>query len=195
MFYLFFLIQFILSLISIYLFNQLKKYQYLANHDSLTGLLNRSEIENQLIKRMKYVKKNPDTCILYYLIDIDNFKQINDSKGHSYGDKVLKIVSNVLLLSIRTNHSNKIKFDLLRNDIIGRIGGDEFIIILLIKKNQKHTISNIIRNRIYETLDCCTLSIGLSTFTSVNKINMEDILNKADKKLYQAKNNGKGQLC
>ena len=90
-----------------------------SKYDFLTGLYNRETFEKEF---ENFVNKNinPDKKSFLIILDLDNFKKVNDSLGHIIGDRVLEEASNVL------------KSNLKSSDIIGRLGGDEFIILLKI---------------------------------------------------------------
>ena len=94
----------------------LKKIQYQATHDALTGLLNRREFEARVSKSLTLYENNPTHAMC--LIDLDSFKAVNDACGHAAGDQLLKQLSEFLLPKIR------------RSDFFGRLGGDEFGIFL-----------------------------------------------------------------
>lgn len=93
-----------------------QKLAYQAAHDSLTGLLNRKEFETRLGKILAATRKNDSHALLY--IDLDQFKIINDTCGHSAGDELLRQVTALLHAKLRTR------------DTLARLGGDEFGVIL-----------------------------------------------------------------
>jgi len=145
-----------------------------AKYDSLTGLLNRRGVLKEL--------SSEEGAVLY--MDIDHFKNINDTYGHEKGDEVLKILGQVLKKSFR------------KNDIIGRWGGEEFVVVLpktdyLSALKLAEKLRNIIENTDYNGLHA-TASIGVSEFKS--KKGFEESLEKADKALYEAKNSGRNQV-
>lgn len=96
---------------------QKEALHYQANYDSLTGLKNRAFFNKKLQKSIDMARKKKFQIALLF-IDLDQFKQINDSLGHDIGDEVLKIVANRLKRKIRTN------------DLLSRLGGDEFTVIM-----------------------------------------------------------------
>ncbi|MGR9088787.1 MAG: PAS domain S-box protein, partial [Gammaproteobacteria bacterium] len=101
---------------------------YIANHDPLTGLLNRMEFHNRLTHALSTVRRHSTKLALMFL-DLDRFKLINDTLGHRIGDLLLQSVSDRLKSSIRSN------------DILSRLGGDEFIVLL----NDIHQIDDVAR--------------------------------------------------
>ena len=173
-----------------------EKAEKLANIDSLTGLTNRRYFYNKMktVLSSKYNRKN--TYGILFLIDLDNFKRINDSLGHLVGDECLRKVSENLLSDI----------NLLDGDVsLSRIAGDEFAFMLgtlNIPYNEVREkaieISEKISKRFNKkiTLDgreyIITVSIGISIF-SVMKSKVKDIIQEADLALYEAKRLGKNQ--
>ncbi|PWM47565.1 MAG: GGDEF domain-containing protein [Clostridiales bacterium] len=140
--------------------------------DSFTGLYNK----NYSIKLIKDIfnKKNKQKHALVF-IDIDNFKKINDTLGHFAGDDILKLFS------------EKIKSVVRKHDIIGRFGGDEFIILIQDIKN-KNEIEAVLQRLMQCDNDnySFTVSIGVSVF-SQDGSDFNDLFKKADRALYQSK--------
>ncbi len=162
------------------------KLRDLAFYDHLTHLYNRSMILQQLTDYIKLAKRyNKVFAVLF--IDLDGFKNINDTEGHAVGDEVLKIVA------------SRIKESLRDSDNTGRIGGDEFIVIL----NELHNFSNaqVIASKIIESLSrtitikyksiYINASIGISLFPE-NGETTEILIRNADMAMYEAKKIGKG---
>lgn len=159
----------------------------LANTDSLTGLLNRrymmSEIETEKIN----VDRGGMSFTLI-MIDVDNFKQINDQYGHDGGDFVLVTLA------------EKIKFGLRKNDLISRWGGDEFLIMLPeVELATSQIVAEKIRKRIlnspfifHETDIPVTITLGVSQCDRNTGIGSS--LRKADLALYKGKQGGKNRI-
>jgi len=156
----------------------------LANFDPLTGLANRTFVElkfNEAIKK----SASQNTSLTLYFIDLDRFKPINDSFGHKAGDLLLKAVAN------RLNNATR------ETDLVARIGGDEFIILVenlthdqSYRKARKISLSIshpylIDNNEVY--IGSC---IGISTFPDDGN-DMETLMGKADAAMYSVKKNGK----
>ena len=146
-----------------------------AKYDPLTKLLNRRGV-------LKELNSEEEGAVLY--MDIDHFKNINDTYGHEKGDEVLKKLGKILKKSFR------------KNDIIGRWGGEEFVVVLpKTDYLSAFKLAEILRNKIEKT-DFngvkATISIGVSEFK--NKKEFEEALEKADDALYQAKNSGRNQV-
>ncbi len=158
-----------------------KYIEYLSFHDELTGLFNRRYFENA-IRRLNNSRQLPISIIMG---DLNDLKVINDSYGHSKGDKYLKIIANVLKESIRGE------------DILARVGGDEFAIIL-------PKADEIIANRIIERItngcneinnhsnlpEDLSISLGYAIKNS-KKDDLVEVFNQADRIMYEIKNNQK----
>ncbi len=156
--------------------------------DELTGILNRRIFMSHLSMAIKsYPKCNTDTSFL--MLDIDHFKKINDHFGHQIGDYIIKHVTNICQLELR---------DI---DIIGRIGGEEFAIILNNTCEQKaYDIANRLRLRIqntpYELNDSSitvTISIGLSQLQESDH-EYKDVFSRSDKAMYYSKRKGRNRV-
>ena len=165
-----------------------KKLEILAMTDQLTALANRRRMSYELEACLqKYTEsKVPFTIIMF---DLDNFKTINDTFGHDAGDVVLVEFSNVLKFNLRTD------------DIICRIGGDEFLVICpstdadgaLKIATKLHKKINKIRIEFKNACWIGSASIGVVTVN--DKIAAKDkILKAADKSVYDAKNAGKNKV-
>jgi diguanylate cyclase (GGDEF)-like protein/PAS domain S-box-containing protein len=164
-----------------------EKIEYLAHHDPLTNLPNRLLLNARLnISLDKCVELGQKLAIFF--IDIDNFKIINDTYGHSIGDKIINLVAQRLQKNIR------------KNDTISRIGGDEFIIVIedIIEQKNVEKIANKILNdfidpiKLEEYLFDTSVSMGISIFPN-HGLNAEDLIKHADTAMYSAKNSGKNQ--
>ncbi len=162
--------------------------EHLANIDALTGAYNRRFLSNFTESYLKIVKREKSIFSLM-IVDIDDFKFVNDTYGHNVGDEIL-----ILLV-------DQMK-DLLReNDIIVRFGGDEFI-VLLPDTNQENTIN--VANKLLEKINeirCpfkdefigVTVSIGTAEYNK-NDENIESIIRRADESLYTSKHKGKNTV-
>ncbi len=160
--------------------------EYLANHDPLTGLANRLLFLDRLGQSTKHAKRSKTTISVLFL-DLDRFKEVNDTYGHEVGDKLLQAVAKKLQASVR------------EEDSIARLGGDEFTIILQdIDDNDIITTANKITALMQEkiTIDAkdiyTTFSIGISRFPE-DGVTPEILLRNADTAMYKAKEMGKNQ--
>ncbi len=164
-----------------------QKLAYQAAHDSLTGLLNRKEFENRLSKILISTRKNDIHALLY--LDLDQFKIINDSCGHSAGDKLLRQVTALLHSKLRTR------------DTLARLGGDEFAVILEhCPRDQAlqvaHTLRELVQNFRFQWQGktfTIGVSIGIFSITYGNQ-GIEHALNAADSACYAAKEQGRNQV-
>lgn len=157
----------------------MEKYKRLSETDPLTGLLNRRAFQEQ-VENCLYEEQ---TAVLLFM-DIDHFKHLNDSYGHSVGDEALKIVSCVLRDSFRST------------DIIARFGGDEFIVLVRNMQNDdpiKQKI-DVFNQNLHQMIEKSHISSDFTISIRVRFVKNEDDFEKiymdADKDMYQAKNNG-----
>lgn len=181
----------IIAIIYIKDINEQKKHelelQKKADRDPLTGLLNRNaslvQIENALFE----TAKNDEISVMF-MIDIDNFKQVNDTYGHIAGDTVLREMAKKLSTFFR------------KEDILGRIGGDEFIVFLsnipgkstaLEKATQIcHSMNNVYFLNSRQCTVSCSVGIAFAPFHGNS---FDTLYEKADTALYHSKNQGKNQ--
>jgi diguanylate cyclase (GGDEF)-like protein/PAS domain S-box-containing protein len=175
--------------------NELKRteldLQHLATHDPLTGLPNRYLLVDRLTRNLAHAKRARSIFAVFF-IDVDDFKAINDARGHEFGDLVLRSIGAILTGTIRGS------------DTVARIGGDEFVIILetLGGRQDAKLVADKILRRIAKpfTLDQhevkLTVSIGISFYPD-NTGDAEVLLRAADYAMYLAKGQGKNswQLC
>ena len=159
--------------------------EYQASHDKLTGLLNRNRFDELYSKEIKKSKRYRNELSII-LLDIDNFKSINDTYGHQIGDEVLKEISKLILTNVR------------EADVCVRWGGEEFLILLphtnldgaiVVAEKIRTTISSIPISK--ENL-IVTSSFGVSQMEDEDDENT--LITKSDKYLYEAKNNGKNKV-
>jgi len=154
---------------------------YKASHDTLTGLVNRNIFEDRLEQAILSAKRNKTKVALFF-IDLDKFKQVNDSFGHKAGDYVLQSIS------------RRMKQELREKDTLARIGGDEFILIIEninevkdIEKLAKKLLNAIEKPIHYENnILNLSASIGISIYPG-DSINAQMLLQYADTAMYRAK--------
>lgn len=159
------------------------RWRHKARTDALTGLYNRNAVKEMV---SELIDKAKDVSFSLLFIDIDNFKKINDSMGHLFGDKVLRHVAKKIENSLRCT------------DIVGRIGGDEFIVVLkdLVKKEsvekKAEEVCQIFRGefKLEDKEYKISGSVGIARYPLDSK-DYEELLHKADQALYYAKNRGK----
>jgi len=164
--------------------NSQNRLEELSKTDQLTKVRNRLFIDESLQKQYYRFFRNDEKCSLI-LIDIDFFKDVNDNFGHIIGDLFLVEFSTILKENIR------------ESDTVGRWGGEEFLIILPhTDKNEANNVAQILKNIIsnfkFSKVGHRTASFGISEFQI--GLNAEQVLDNADKALYQSKNNGRNQI-
>lgn len=164
-----------------------RQLRVLMERDSLTGLLNHTKSEEYL--EVEIARANRQNMPLTFaMIDIDHFKSVNDTYGHAVGDKVIKSLTRLLQQSLR------------KTDVIGRYGGEEFVVILVNTDNSagymvmdkiRHKFENI-RHRHNGKTFVSTFSCGIASYPTVT--NSGELQKVADEALYRAKNNGRNQI-
>ncbi len=160
--------------------------KHLAEHDPLTGLINRSIFEDRVEQAILLAKRQKSSLAILF-IDLDAFKQINDLYGHALGDLILRATANRLLSCIRDM------------DSCARYGGDEFVILLQDVKNEEniiHIVKTILQHfskkLVIDQQDLTvTLSIGIAMYP---KDGEESLIKKADRAMYFVKKHGKNNF-
>ena len=166
-----------------------EKLQHQVYHDGLTGLANaaryRETLERALIRARRH-----NTFVGVVMLDMDNFKKINDTLGHSAGDELLIQVSQRMQATLRGD------------DMVARLGGDEFMVLF----EDLHTTSNLVSAleklmqafstpfKVENTNLRVSPSIGVTTFPGDNH-DSETLIKNADAAMYRAKNDGGGRYC
>lgn len=152
-----------------------RELEALSRRDALTGVLNRYAFAEALRKEMVRAKRSSAPLSILYL-DVDNFKEINDTQGHHKGDEVLQLIARSLIESSR------------EIDIIARVGGDEFCVVL---PGADEDAANAYRSRFINILrDCCkgvSVSIGISVSGPVEYVEPDAMITAADFKMYNEK--------
>ena len=163
-----------------------ERIRFMANHDALTGLPNRALLQDRLEQALRYAQR-ADHWVTVAFIDLDNFKIINDTLGHTAGDELLKTVASRMVSCLRSV------------DTVVRIGGDEFVVLLVDQKKSVDCISSTvakIRAAIGEPLEIAgqtlrvSSSIGLANYPNDGK-DADTLLGNADAAMYRAKELGR----
>lgn len=159
---------------------------YLATHDALTGLPNRTLLKDRLDQAISHAKRHDD-CVSVVFIDLDKFKDINDSLGHNAGDELLKTVAKRMVGCVRST------------DSVVRLGGDEFVIILAEQPkivDFTHQALDRLRAAIAQPINLAghdlnvTCSIGVVNYPSDGE-DTDSLLANADAAMYRAKESGR----
>jgi two-component system cell cycle response regulator len=162
-----------------------RSLQFQATHDPLTGLFNRGAIVGLLQKELSRGQRER-TSVSIILVDLDHFKQINDTQGHSAGDAVLRRVAERMQSSVRSY------------DSVGRYGGEEFLIVLAGCSSRMGTeraekIRLTLAEPSPDSVDSrITVSMGVAS--ALGPAKMEELLSLADAALYRAKRNGRNRV-
>lgn len=174
---------------SMYLKRRESGLQKEALHDSLTGLGNKGLFEAQLLQAAKRAERDQEKLGLL-VIDLDNFKAVNDKYGHKVGDQLLQQVSERIVKELRAS------------DVVARIGGDEFAAILIKPKSAEliHSIAQKLEKELSATpynINGTILKVGASVGSSIlpdDNTNLDALFTLADKGMYQRKNTKKAAM-
>ena len=163
-----------------------EKLRYQTEIDRMTGLLNKvttEEVASSILRNAP----NQEHALL--VIDIDNFKKINDSEGHQAGDAAIAALSKLLLRCFR------------QTDVVGRIGGDEFVVLMvnvpsedIARRKVKHLTEAVRVGTAADAPGGVSISIGYA-LTGGEGVTYETLFRRADEALYEAKRSGKSRAC
>lgn len=167
-----------------------ERYRYMHKmimHDGLTGVLNHAAIHEALRRDVALMARSSD-CLAVVLLDVDNFKQVNDNYGHPAGDQVLKSLSRMLRQRLRAS------------DIVGRYGGEEFLMVMRhTTASQARLIVDAIRqdfarisHRLAGSEIAVSFSAGIADYPSYTEAEL--LIDAADRALYQAKHDGRNRV-
>lgn len=159
----------------------LKNISKFSEIDSLSQLLNRGALEKKIKKKISNKKIESQAM---FLIDLDNFKQLNDTKGHQVGDEIIKIVG------------EKLKLIFGKEFILGRLGGDEFLVYLEnpSSENILHHYAEKILNNLKFNSDNVVVEASIGAiYDTTKKFSFEELYNLSDINLYETKNTQKGK--
>lgn len=172
--------------------DQLREYQYfIATHDALTGLPNRQLFEDRANKALAQAQREASAFAIGF-IDLDRFKQVNDSHGHAIGDALLRTVGQLLSESVRST------------DTVARVGGDEFLLLLAPLRHNAEAEANATVQRLREKIAALrqvegrdiriSASIGLSFFPQHGRT-LDSLLICSDQAMYAAKRRLQGTIA
>ena len=162
--------------------DKLKELEQLVVTDHLTGLLDRRGLEKELSRELARSRRE-GSALAIMVIDLDHFKKINDERGHARGDRFLRDFTSLLRRRLR------------EQDLVGRIGGEEFVVVLQAALEEAAAVAESLRAVAEEKLALTvedgllagTLSIGVCTFNSMEHVDGEALIAAADRLMYQAK--------
>jgi diguanylate cyclase (GGDEF)-like protein len=169
-----------------------------SESDALTGLANRHSFDTQFAELWKRALVS-GTALSVVVVDVDNFKQLNDSYGHLYGDEVLRRIASLLQQALRA-----------KDDFAARFGGEEFVILLpATHQAAALRVAERLRKMVelagfpaldssqkpYDTTTVATVSCGVATAYPTHRNVPEQVLEAADRAMYQAKANGRNCVC
>ena len=171
-------------------FQRFSSIKNIVIYDTLTGLYNRRYIEEKLggEAQKSFYGRTPLSLVM---VDIDHFKKVNDTLGHTEGDQALCKISSLLKNSVR------------KKDIVARYGGEEFILILPETFLEEsfviaERIRRLVENTSFEVGKAqvnLTVSMGISNFPSHRAKSKEELIRMADQALYDAKGGGRNKVC
>jgi diguanylate cyclase len=162
-----------------------QRLRHLADHDPLSGLYNRRRFELELERELAHGDGSGRAVVL--VLDVDGFKQINDTLGHAKGDAVIAMIGDILRERLRTS------------DVNARLGGDEFALILrrtnlaqaeVVAAAIHELLCEGLSELVGEPLAPVTVSVGLATIEGDRSINADEVLTRADRAMYEAKRAG-----
>ena len=175
------------------LYSQRKTLEFLSSFDGLTGITNRRYFDEHL--KIEWDRAHEDSALLgLIIIDVDHFKLYNDNYGHLAGDDCLKKVADSISKSLKRS-----------TDFVSRYGGEEFVVILpganfssamRIAENIRADVEAMkIPHELSEASDYVTVSLGASSMMPIKESSPEELIKKADKALYRAKENGRNRAA
>ena len=157
-----------------------------ASKDALSGLLNRATLEQSIKERLSAMTQE-ESCALF-IVDLDNFKQVNDTLGHRAGDQAIRQAGRILSSIFRAS------------DIVGRLGGDEFIIFVGASSQVEETrekLQKLLCRYVRKMEECWPLAHSTISAGGVygdQPMTFAQLYKRADQVLYQVKQKGKGRI-
>jgi diguanylate cyclase (GGDEF)-like protein len=165
-----------------------RKLVWQADHDGLTGIMNRRAFEERVTRALNS-KRASEYPLSLLFIDLDHFKQVNDSAGHAAGDELLKQLGKLMQSRIR------------ENDVLARLGGDEFAIMLTACPNDMaEKIATVVRDSVANlnfVWESATYQVGASigvVHVPPQWATLDECMAAADAACYKAKHNGRNEI-
>ncbi|HEY3288374.1 MAG TPA: diguanylate cyclase [Gemmatimonadaceae bacterium] len=167
------------------------RLEVLAHTDPLTQVLNRRALTVRLASELERARRY-DSVLTLLMVDLDHFKNVNDTYGHLVGDEVLREVATLLQNEVRSV------------DVVARYGGEEFVVVLpetslvgattFAERIREHVAATPFAGSLVEPLHL-TASIGVSSYPSATITTVDDLFARADEALYRAKADGRNRVC
>ncbi|MCL6634589.1 MAG: EAL domain-containing protein [Peptococcaceae bacterium] len=166
-----------------------KQLQHLATHDFLTNIPNRQFLEEALERAVARARRGIGSALL--LLDLDNFKLVNDTLGHAAGDEMLITLTGIFKNNLR------------EGDLLARLGGDEFAVLLEgITAGEAGTVAEKLRRKVEESelclvmhRSCFNLTVSIGVVTVDGSVGPQKLLSLADNALYAAKEGGRNRIA
>ena len=163
-----------------------KKLEKLAYLDPMTGIANRRRFFEK-VNTLFHQNRSNHSPVHLFIVDIDKFKEINDTFGHDVGDEVIRVFVSI------------VKSELGKNDCFARIGGDEFILLMQMSKEKALSVVEKIQDKIFETHSLLgsdvnfSVSMGMTKIEDIDK-NIDTVIKRADINLYNEKRSKRSSL-
>jgi len=168
-----------------YMSNLAKEYEHNASYDELTQIYNRAMFNKIMETKIKKAELDSSYNFVFMIFDIDFFKRVNDTYGHSKGDEVLKTIASIVKSHIRSE------------DLFARWGGEEFVLSFDVELQRGKEIAENLRKNLqeyeHEGIGVITCSFGVTEYKE--KDTLPKLLARADKALYDAKEQGRNRVC
>jgi diguanylate cyclase (GGDEF)-like protein len=162
-----------------------KRFRHLAHHDSLTGLASRLVLEDRIKVAIEGARRHQNGLALL-MVDLDRFKEINDTYGHQAGDEVLRVTAERLLEAVRAS------------DTVVRLGGDEFVVLLpgIQDPRAAEQVASVLVSSLSAPVSFAGVELSVSVSVGVGtafaaELNADELLRRADIALYCAKDHGR----
>lgn len=159
-----------------------------ATHDPLTGLLNRRALLDQMQKDLARVRRSGDLLVIG-MCDLDHFKRVNDTYGHQTGDEVLCGLARILSANVR------------QYDLVGRMGGEEFLMVLQMKPGSDYLAvfearcRQVAESRLETRSGVLSISVSIGVACAAPDSTVDQLLERSDAAMYRAKHDGRNRVA